>query len=72
MSPLITVRSDELVIPAEPPNTPNVEAELRGIAARQAPVAGTTVKLQVKSLAIVLAGIARSLTPVAPLLIVAE
>src|ERR1035437_9409654 len=45
MSPLITVRSPELVIPAEPPKVPNDEADPRGIGvrpigARQFPTAG--------------------------------
>ena len=72
MSPLIMVSSPELVMPAEPPKMPKVEAEPSGMAAglggfAQAP----TVKVQVKSAAIALPGIARSFTPLAPPLILA-
>src|ERR1700674_1041164 len=66
MLPLITVRIPELVFPAEPPNVPNGAADRGGIGIKQADVAGATVKFQVKLLSIVLAGTAKSLTPVAP------
>ena len=71
MSPLITVLIPWLVDPAEPPKSPKVEAAPSATGARHAPVAGPAVNVQTLSAAISLAGIARSFTPVAPLLIVA-
>ncbi len=52
MSPLITVLIPWLVDPAEPPKSPNVEADARAIGARQVPLAGPPVNVQVKSASI--------------------
>ena len=73
MSPLTTVRMPVLVVPAEPPKVPNGAIDASGIAAgaEQFEPAGATVKLQVKSTSIVLAGTAKSFTPFAPPSIVA-
>ena len=72
MLPLTTVRIPELVMPAVPPNVPNVATELSGMAGGVAQVAAPVVNVQVEFAAIVFAGIARSLTPVAPPISVAE
>src|SRR5580700_3282130 len=73
MSPLMTVKIPEFVVPAEPPKVPNGAADPRGITAGPAQVwpAGATVKFQVKLASIMLAGIARSSTPPVPPAIVA-
>jgi hypothetical protein len=60
-----------LVIPAEPPKTPNNEADPRAIGVRQLTVTEPAVKFHVKLLASALAGIARSVAPAAPPEIVA-
>ena len=72
MSPLTTVRIPELVVPAEPPKVPNGCTEPSGIGAGTEQLAAVpTVKLQVKSASIGLAGTAKSFTPFAPPTIVA-
>jgi len=71
--PLTTVFKPWLVTPAVPPNAPNSEAEPMAMA--DGTGGGATqliaVKLQVALVAMVLAGTAKSLTPVAPLRMVA-
>ena len=67
MSPLMMVLMPELVTPAEPPKDPNVTAEPKAMGDGEGGMAQeAAVKVQVKSAAMVLAGIARSFTPEAP------
>jgi hypothetical protein len=66
MSPLTTVMIPELVMPALPPNVPYAAAEPSGMAAGVTQVDAPVVNVHVVFAAIVFAGIARSLMPVAP------
>lgn len=73
ISPLTIVLIPELVTPAEPPKDPNDAAEPNTMGGGEGVMAQeTTVNVQVKSAAMVLAGMARSFTPEAPLRTVAR